>query len=344
MTTSVPMSQSIKKRVQYAAQAIGASNPLPYVGGLIERSFELPEGDSHYAANYLAPGTAPFEPSYSEAEPNALRFTLEPLGPVAPPIGRRDEATREMRRLVRGSFGNDALKWFDGRSEEWRALFSNPRLHFGAWFGNAYDGEGLYSSKVYYELTPSQLHGLPAGLSSLVRTTLEAMPSLVPLFTTIACRRTGGSQRVTFLHKEPLRLVELDPLMRRLGLGHQLAGVMQVLGLALGGRFDLPERSLFVGVSGTRDEPEVKLEVMLGMLPDLPESFLNLLSLGLSERPRELQGLQRWLQAFTPETYSEPGNFSVLSVRVGRDTPARVSLYLRPVEFELHKEAAGQYA
>lgn len=344
MTTTRPMSHSIKKRVAQAAHAMGASDPIPYVGALIERSFELPEGDSHYASNYLAPGTTPFEPSYSESEPNALRFTLEPLGPTAPAIGRRDEATREMRRLVRGCFGGDALRWFDGRSEEWRALFSNPGLHFGAWFGNAYDGEGLHASKVYYELTPSQLHALPPDLAPLVRATLEAMPSLVPLFTTISCRRTGGSQRVTFLHREALRLAELEPLMQRLGLAHQLPGVMQVLGLALGGRFDLPERSLFVGIAGTRDNPEVKLEVMLGMLPDLPDSFLNLLTLGLSERPRELQGLQRWLQAFTPESYAEPGNFSVLSVRVGRDMPARVSLYLRPVEFELHQEAAGHYA
>ena len=49
----------------------------------------------------LTPGAVPFEPSFSEAEPNILRFTIEPLGPEASPVSRRDEATREMRRLIR---------------------------------------------------------------------------------------------------------------------------------------------------------------------------------------------------------------------------------------------------
>ena len=37
------------------------------------------------------------------------------------------------------------------------------------------------------------------------------------------------------------RLRRLAPLMQRLGLGHQLPGLMQVVGLVLGGRFELPE-------------------------------------------------------------------------------------------------------
>jgi hypothetical protein len=73
------------------------------------------------------------------------------------------------------------------------------------------------------------------------------------------------------------------------------------------------------------------------MLPDVPPSFLDLLALGLSERPRELHALGRWLRALTPETHDWPGNFSVLSVRATPRTPARVSLYLRPVEFEIQR-------
>ena len=70
-------------------------------------------------------------------------------------------------------------------------------------------------------------------------------------------------------------------------------------------------------------------------MPDLPPQFLDLLALSLSERPQHLMGLVRWLRAFTPQNYSLPGDFSVMSVRVTPQRPASVSLYLRPIEFEV---------
>lgn len=326
---------AIKHRIQQAAGAIGASNPLPYVGDLLERSFQLPIGDQQYGKNTLAPGTMPFEPSFSARDPKTLRFVIEPLGPGALPVSRRDESTREMRRLVNSQFGAEALHWFDQSSEEWRSLFGNPTLTYGAWFGNSYDRDGLHSSKVYYEIHPNQLSSLPPALQQLAHIAKASLPNLVPIFTTIACQRNSGRQRLTFLHWQPIRLNDLVPLMTRLGLEHRMASVMQVFGLSLGGRFSLPERSLFIGLSGSPQASEVKLEVALGMLPDLPPEFLKLLTLGLAERPRELQSLQRWLQAFTPETHGWPGQFSVLSAIITPHNPVKVSLYLRPIEFSL---------
>jgi hypothetical protein len=86
----------------------------------------------------------------------------------------------------------------------------------------------------------------------------------------------------------------------------------------------------------------VEVYALLGMIPDLPPNFLDLLVMGLRERPRELQAMMRWLNAFTPESADWPGNFSVLSVRVTPRSPARVSLYLRPVEFEMRDRLAGE--
>jgi hypothetical protein len=48
--------------------------------------------------------------------------------------------------------------------------------------------------------------------------------------------------------------------------------------------------------------------------------------------------------AFTPEDEHWPGRFSIISLRTDRDSPPRVSLYLRPVEFELPPEALPQAA
>lgn len=338
------LNKVVKRRIAEAAQRLNTANPMEYVGSLLDRSFTGRAAD--YAANRLTPGALPCEPSFSEAEPHLLRFTIEPLGPQASPVSRRDEATREMRRLIGSLFGRDALRWFDQRSEEWRGMGASARLGYGAWFGTSYDGDGLYSSKVYYELSPPQLEALPTLLKMLVQTAMQAMPSLIPVFTTIRCGREDGSQRVTFLHRGPLRIASLGPLLEQLGMGRQLAGFLKIAGLALGGRFDLPERSVLLGLRETAEGPEVKLEVLLGMLPDLPANFLDLLTLGLAERPRQLRALGRWLWAFTPDDSTAPpawpGDFSVLSIRATPRTPARVSLYLRPIEFEVVPESPGQ--
>jgi hypothetical protein len=139
------------------------------------------------------------------------------------------------------------------------------------------------------------------------------------------------------LYDGPLRLTDLRPLLERLGLGHQLPGLMQIVGLALGGRFELPAQTAMLGLSEGPEGVELKLEVALGMIPDLPPTFVDLLALALAERPREWQALQRWLAAFTPDGGEWPGHFSVMSVRVTAASPARVSLYLRPIEFELRQ-------
>jgi hypothetical protein len=299
-----PLSVRVAERLRQAAMKLGTADPVAPVKPLLDRTFALPEGDRRYAENALTPGAAPIEPSYSELQPGNLRYTFEPLGPDAAGIDRRDEATREMRRLVRDCFGREALRWFDGRSETWRGLGSGAGLHYGAFFGTAHDRDGLYASKVYYETLPQQIEDLPIGLYGMVETALAHLPGLRPLFTTIACQRRFGGQRLTFLHPAPLRLADLQPLMDALGLGRQLPGVMQIFGVALGGRFGLPANA-------------------------------TLLALGLAERPRELLALERWLDAFTPESEHWPGRFSVLSVRTAPSSPPRVSLYLRPVEFEI---------
>lgn len=330
-----PMKRLVERSLHSAAQALGTRDPLPYVGDLIERTFYLPDDDVSYARNALTPGAVPYEPSFSEAEPNLLRFTIEPLGPGASPVSRRDEATREMRRLVQPVFGRDALRWFDSRSEEWRGFGGLSWMNFGAWFGSAFDEDGLYAAKIYYELLPSQIEALPPSLLRLTRQVMAEMPTLMPIFTSIGCKRDNGSQRVTFLHRGPLAIAALGPLMNRLGIGHQLPSLMRIVGVALGGRFELPPGGVLVGLREAPDGIEMKLEILLAAIPDLPARFLDLIKLGLAERPRQLIALSRWLEAFGVEDASEQGHFSVLSLRVTPTTQARISLYVRPIEFEM---------
>ncbi len=329
------MSELVRERLAHAARALRVTDPSQYVGGLLERTFWLPAGDPKYADNALSPGAVPCEPRFSEETPRVLQFTIEPLAPGTSPMSRRDEATREMRRLVSPNFGRGALAWFDSRSEEWRGFGSPGRLAYGAWFGSAFDEHGLRASTVYYELHPTQLGALPRPLAMLVKLAQDSVPTLRPVFTSITCSRDNGNQRVTFLHRGPLRLADLEPLMARLGLAHQLPAMMQVIGLTLGGRFDLPENSVLLGLRVGAEGPELELEVMLGAVPDVPPAFMELLALGLAERPRQLRELANWLNAFTPESDAGPGDITVLKIRTTPSSPPRVSLHLRPVEFEI---------
>ena len=332
-----PMAAHVKRSLSSAARALGTRDPLPYLDSLIDRTFSLPEDDVAYTRNALTPGAVPYEPSFSEAEPGTLRFTIEPLGPEASPVARRDEATREMRRLVCPVFGRDALRWFDSRSEEWRGFGGLGWMSYGAWFGSAFDEDGLYATKIYYELLPSQIDALAAPLARLTRQAMNEMPSLMPIFTSIGCNREAGSQRVTFLHRGPLVVAALGPLMNRLGIGHQLPSLMRIVGVALGGRFELPSGGVLIGMRNTPGGVEMKLEILLASLPDLPSRFLDLLKLGLAERPRQLAALARWLEAFGMDA-GEHGHFSVLSIRVTPNSPARISLYVRPIEFEMREQ------
>ncbi len=336
-TRPQPVKNLVKHSLRAAAHALGTRDPMPYVDGLIDRAFYLPDDDVSYARNSLAPGAVPYEPSFSETEPNTLRFTIEPLGPDAAPVARRDEATREMRRLVAPIFGNDALRWFDTRSEEWRGFGGMSWMNYGAWFGSAFDRDGLYATKIYYELLPTQIDALAPGLARLTRQVIAEMPGLMPIFTSIGCKRDTGSQRVTFLHRGALAVNALGPLMNRLGIGHQLPSLMRIVGVALGGRFELPPGAVLVGIRESAEGAELKLEILLAAIPDLPARFLDLLKLGLAERPRQLAALSRWLDAFGMDDAGEQGHFSVLSIRVTPSSPARISLYVRPIEFEMRE-------
>ena len=58
-----------------------------------------------------------------------------------------------------------------------------------------------------------------------------------------------------------------------------------------------------------------------------------------SEMVAKLTYYERWMSAFTPEDDVWPGRFSILSVRTSPGIAPRVSLYLRPVEFEVSPQA-----
>lgn len=327
---TVPASEVAKRRLTLASRRLGTANPAEAIGGMLDRSFHLPLGDPRYGNNELTPGYFPLEHSFSEVAAGALRLDMEPLGPHASAHDRAQEAGREMRRLVHQSFGAPALRWFDQRSEKWRGSTLHGNARFGAWFGMATDGAGLQEAKVYYELRPDDLDGLPDNLQHAARIAMDALPGLVPIFTSIACGRHRGSQRLYFFHRGDLRLLDLEPVLHRLGIGHRLPNLLTATGVILGGRFVLPEGSVILGIRDTAKGIELKLDVLLGGMPDPPMQMYDLINMVLAERPHSQGELKRWAQALTPDNDGGPGQISVVSFRVQPQLATRCSIYLRP--------------
>jgi len=335
-----PLSMRVTDRLGSASRRLRTANPISFVQGMIEDSFAYPEGDPRYARNALAPGAAPIEAVCKMAQPQSLSFNLEPLGPDATGSERRDMASREMRRLVGENFGREALYWFDGASESHRGMARSAALNYGAFFGSSFDGGGLQSATVTYEGNGNTLNNVNPALARLIGSSMSAMPGLRPIFTTLVAGRDYGSQWVTFLLTNGFRLADMQPMLDELGLGGRLASILQVIGVALGGRFDIPSGAALVAFGRGPQGVELELQVMLDAIPDLPPNFLQLLTMNLRERPRELVALERFLEAFTPEDNVWPGRFSILGIRIGPSGPPKVSLFLRPVEFEITPAAA----
>lgn len=327
-----------KRRLSLAARRLGTADPVPGLAGLLDRSFDLPVGDPRYGNNALTPGTLPLEHSWSEIQAQSLRLDLEPLGPQASPLARRQEASREMRRLVHHELGRPALAWFDQQSEPYRGSTLHGSARFGAWFGAAYDRYGLGESKVYYELGPGGLADLPPNLRHAAQVAMSCLPGLLPIFTSIACGRQQGAQRIYFFHRGDLRLLDLEALMNRLGVGSQLPSLLTAVGLILGGRFTLPEGSVILGLRDTSRGMEMKLDVLLPGVPDPPREVPQLVDMLLEQRPESRRALANWRQAMSPdeafEAYGGPGRLSVVSVRVNPQQSARLALYFRPVGYD----------
>jgi hypothetical protein len=341
---NVRAAEVVKRRLSVASRRLGTHNPVESIGGLLDRTFDLALGDARYGNNALVPGSMPIETSFSESSNNTLRFEFEPLGPQASPAARQQEASREMRRLVQRYYGRPALHWFDSQTEPYRGSRLHGKARFGAFFGASYDDAGLHEAKVYYELGPGGLDDLPPNLLHACRVAMSCLPSLVPFGISVGCGRSQGAQRVYFFHRGDLRLLDLEPMMNRLGIGDKLPSMLTALGLTLGGRFVLPDGSAVIGLRDTSRGIEMKLDVLLSVINDPPREMHGLIQMQLEQRPESLRALRHWFQAMTPDEYSSPGDISVVGVRVSPNVGSRLSLYFRPIGYDQPPSRSRQMA
>jgi hypothetical protein len=316
-----------KQLLVRAAQNLGIPNPLSDVGRVIDHSLSFPLGQRYNAAD-------PLSPSFSETTPENLGFIIEPDGPGVTPADKIRSATQAMQHIVSDRFGEPARHWLDGRLETVTSNGYQRGASYGASFGSGFDRNGINESFVQYEWGPMLMDSLPAPLYRIARTAMETLPGLRPSLSTIRCGRSSGSQQVTFEMERALPLANLQPLMERLGLGHRHASVMNALGFVLGARFVLPPDTAMLTFRPMRAGVEMRVDVNLDALPDPPAQLMALMRLQMTERPKGVQGFDRWLTALTPDGYPGPGTVSVLSVWCRPDLPARLALYLHPAALD----------
>lgn len=327
MRKQVSAAAEAMRLLDQASQRLHTASPSAVrdLSQIMEASMYLPLGHPAYGE------TGPrLEPHFSETAADNLSFVMDTGGPGGTPADRIETTTRAMSQLVGNHFGPQALDFFRIRSEPATCDGAARSARWGAWFGTGLDRNGVAEAMATYEWGPELMDSLAAPIYRVAKTALETLPGLRPAFSSIRCGRTSGSQQITFEVDHALPLANLQPLMSNLGLGHQHPSLMSATALILGARFTLPPNTSTITLRPIRDGVEMRLDVILDALPDPPSQLMSLLRLQMAERPRSLRQLDRWLMALTPDGYPGPGSFSVLSVWVRPNMPARVALYLRP--------------
>lgn len=307
-----------KRWLSKAARALRTADPVDHLASFIDESLQLPPG----AQAYRRPHT--FETHFSERTPRHLEVGMTVGDPFAPPQEKVDGATRAMRHVVHNNFGPQALYWLDGRTEAIRSGRGD------AWMASGFDRDGVRQARVHYAWGPQTAESLTAPMYDTVRQALEAMPALRPAMTTVRCGRSYGSQEISFRVEGVLRLADLRPLMDRFGLGGQHTRLVNALAFVLGARFTLPPDTTSITLRPTSAGIEMRVDVDLEGIADIPPNVASLLQLQLAERPQSLTALERWVAAMTPDGYLTPGALSVLSVLVRPNLGARLAIDLRP--------------
>ena len=318
-----------KQLLTQASYQLGTANPLEVdVGPLFDEALTLEAGHPGYLGKPEALAWR-----YDEDAGRNLAFGLEPGGPLATADYRIAEGTDAIRRLIRTQISPKAESWLLRRAEEARGS-GYGASSWGAVIGASFDAAGLNEAQISYEWGPTLMDSLPAPLYRVARAAMELLPGLRPAFSTIHVYRRTGSQELTFEMTNALSLSALEPLMRELGLGHHHGSLMSCCAFVLGARFVLPPGTATITLRPCRGGLELRLDVDLDRLPDVPEPLAPLLQLQMSERPASVREWRNWMAAFTQAGHRRAGSFSVLSIRVRPDEAARIALHLRPAAIE----------
>ncbi len=319
--SSEKAARQARKLLRTASRVLGTVDPSGPVTGLLDGALPMPPGDPAYRTRRA------FEPRFSETSGGSLAFSVQVPENGPGGSGGVAAASHEVRHLLGSNFGRQALLWFDRHTDRSQATAADGD---SATVVSAFDRDGFREAQVTYLWGPWFTEGLPEVARRVGEVVMTTVPGAQPAFTTVRAARQSGSQAMSFRLVAELPLAALKPMMDQLGLGHQHQSLMTAVAFALGARYNLPAGCCLLTFRPMRHGIELRLDVDLELVPDLPENIADLLALELSERPRSLHALERWVAAFSPEDEESPGSLSVFSITVRPDLAARLSLHIRP--------------
>lgn len=312
----------VRRLLRTASRVLGTVDPSGPVSGLLDDALPLPAGDPAYRSRHA------FEPRFSETSSGALTFSVQVPERSRSGSGGVRAASRNVRELVGANFGRSAARWFDRSTD---GLGDDPADDEVATVVSAFDRDGFREAQLAYEWGPATTQALPDAAIRVTETVLALLPGAAPAFTTVRAARQSGSRSITFRLDRDLPLAALEPVMQQLGLGDRHRSLMTAVAFVLGARYTLPAGCGLLSFRPTRFGIELRVDVDLEMVPDLPPNVADLIALQLSERPRSLRSLEHWVAAFSTESDASPGSLSVMSVTVRPDMGARLALYIRPL-------------
>jgi len=250
--------------------------------------------------NALAPGFAPWEISFTDGDPDALRMDVELRAGSA-----RERLERTVALVAPGH--PELAARLDQRLE-----LVPDEGHFGAWLGLSLGPEGERWRKVYLEVRRA-----PGGSFAPVLGLVEQrLPAFQPHFHSVAGGRDGVVERLYLLNRVPVPLLDLTALLDAWGVSTTpfLQAVARLgPGWTLGaGRASLGLRPLAGGV-------EVKLDLLYDephpapWWPGAPSA-----------------AWMRWCQAVRPGPPAQIGAVGAAGVKATPGKALAHTVYVRP--------------
>jgi hypothetical protein len=190
--------------------------------------------------------------------------------------------------------------------------------HFGCFLGLTVHPHRAPQFKVYLELGSGyQAEAAYGGDVS------SHVAGAVPHLRSIATAGDELAERLYFLCRRGLRVLDLEPLCASLGMAHRFPALLMTVLELTDGEFYLSPQSALLGIRRAGSDVELKVELVSGLamnphgLPDRVERLLQ---------PRAVSSFRRWMEIVRPNM---PGqvDVSIVSVRVSTTIGVQLSVY-----------------